>query len=129
MGKQEYLIDTNALIDYLGMKLPKKGMSFLNEVVDVVPYLSVISKIELLGFNTTEEQYAILSSFIADSVVFDLSDKVVEKCIELRKKTRIKLPDAIIASTALVYDLKLISRNTSDFNHIKGLVTINPHSI
>lgn len=129
MGKQEYLIDTNALIDYLGMKLPKKGISFLNEVVDVVPYLSVISKIELLGFNTTEEQYAILSSFIADSVVFDLSDKVVEKCIELRKKTRIKLPDAIIASTALVYDLKLISRNTSDFNHIDGLVTINPHSI
>ena len=129
MGKQEYLIDTNALIDYLGMKLPEKGMSFLNEVVDVVPYLSVISKIELLGFNTTEEQYAVLSSFIADSVVFDLSDKVVEKCIELRKKTRIKLPDAIIASTALVYDLKLISRNTSDFNHIGGLVTINPHSI
>jgi len=83
----------------------------------------------LLGFNTSEEQYAILSGFIDDSVVFDLSDKVVEVCIELRKKTKIKLPDAIIASKAMVYNLKLISRNTSDFINIDSLKTINPHSI
>ncbi len=44
MGKQKYLIDTNSLIDYLGMKLPEKGMLFLNEVVDLIPYFSVISK-------------------------------------------------------------------------------------
>ena len=38
----------------------------------------------------------------------------------------IKLPDAIIAATALVYDLTLISRNVSDFKNIEGLKVLNP---
>jgi len=50
------------------MKLPEKGMLFLNEVVDLIPYISVNSKNELLGFNTSEDQYAILSGFIDASL-------------------------------------------------------------
>jgi predicted nucleic acid-binding protein len=43
--------------------------------------------------------------------------------------TRGRLPDAIIAATALVYDLVLISRNISDFKNIDGLQVIDPHSL
>ncbi|HAL83190.1 MAG TPA: hypothetical protein DCO83_13965 [Mucilaginibacter sp.] len=49
--------------------------------------------------------------------------------IELRKKYKIKLPDALIAATALHYRLILITRNISDFNKIAGLKIINPHTI
>lgn len=40
-----------------------------------------------------------------------------------------KLPDAIIAATALVYDLILITRNTADFKSIDGLKVVDPHSL
>lgn len=47
--------------------------------------------------------------------------------IEIRKKYKIKLPDAIIAGTALTYSLTLVTRNTKDFDKIEGLSVINPH--
>jgi predicted nucleic acid-binding protein len=89
----------------------------------------VITKIEVLGFNAPEQHYTILSDFINDAIVFDLSNNVVEASIVIRKKYKTKLPDAIIAATALVYDLIVISRNISDFKNIDGLKVIDPHSL
>jgi predicted nucleic acid-binding protein len=51
------------------------------------------------------------------------------KTAEIRKKYNIKLPDAIIAATAIVYGLKLVTRNEKDFAQIKGLNIINPFNI
>jgi len=45
----------------------------------------------------------------------------------LRQQHRIKLPDAIIAATALAYNLPLITRNTANFQAVSGLLVINPH--
>ena len=39
---------------------------------------------------------------------------------------RIKIPDAIIAATALHHQLVLATRNTDDFKEIEGLAYINP---
>jgi predicted nucleic acid-binding protein len=129
MEQSQYLIDTNAVIDYLGNKLTASGMDFMNTVVDAVPNVSVVTKIEVLGFNTSQQHYTTLCDFIDDATVWDLNDNVVEASIEIRKKHKTKLPDAIIAATALVYDLVLISRNISDFKNIDGLQVIDPHSL
>jgi predicted nucleic acid-binding protein len=129
MEQPKYLIDTNVVIDYLGNKLPASSMDFMNDVIDAVPHISVITKIEVLGFNAPEQHYTILSDFINDAIVFDLSNNVVEASIVIRKKYKTKLPDAIIAATALVYDLIVISRNISDFKNIDGLKVIDPHSL
>jgi predicted nucleic acid-binding protein len=129
MEQPQFLMDTNAVIDFLGNKLPISGMKFLSGVVDAIPNVSVVTKIELLGFNASEENYKILSNFINDATVLDLSNKVVEKTIEIRKKHKTKLPDAIIAATALVNDLALISRNISDFKNIEGLKILDPHGV
>jgi predicted nucleic acid-binding protein len=129
LEQQQYLIDTNALIDYLGNKLPAPGMDFMNTVIDAVPNISVVTKIEVLGFNASEQHYQLLTNFINDATVLDLTNSVVEASIEIRKKYKTKLPDAIIAATALVYDLVLVSRNFSDFKNIGGLKVIDPHSI
>ncbi|HRE57727.1 MAG: type II toxin-antitoxin system VapC family toxin [Candidatus Kapaibacterium sp.] len=129
MEQPQYLMDTNVVIDYLGNKLPASSMDFMNDVIDAVPHISVITKIEVLGFNAPEQHYTILSDFINDAIVFDLSNNVVEASIVIRKKYKTKLPDAIIAATALVYDLIVISRNISDFKNIDGLKVIDPHSL
>jgi len=128
MEQPQYLIDTNAVIDYLGNILPSSGMDFMNTVIDAIPNVSVVTKIEVLGFNTPDEYYTTLSNFINDATVLDLTNNIVEASIEIRKKHKTKLPDAIIAATALVYDLTLITRNTSDFKNIQGLQIIDPHS-
>jgi predicted nucleic acid-binding protein len=104
-------------------------MNFLNGIIDVIPNISVVTKIELLGFNSLDEHNKTLSNFINDATVLNLTDNVVEATIEIRKKRKTKLPDAIIAATALVFDLVLISRNISDFKNIDGLKIIDPHSL
>jgi len=49
---------------------------------------------------------------------------IAEKTYLLRREHRIKLPDAIIAATALANQFTLITRNTTDFWNIKGLTFI-----
>ena len=48
---QEYLIDSNAVIDFLIAAYPKSGMKFMNGIVNKGLNISVITKIEVLGFN------------------------------------------------------------------------------
>lgn len=113
---QGYLIDTNAIIDYLNDKLPEKSAAFI-EKID--PQLSVISRMELLAWpNATVEQLNVLEAFISASNVFSLPEPVVIESIRIRKKFRIKLPDAIIAATSMVFELSLITQNTADFKKI-----------
>lgn len=129
MEHPQYLIDTNAVIDYLGKKIPLTGMAFMNNIIDAVPNISVITKIELLGFNTSDEHHQTLTDFINDSVVLDLISSVIDKSIDIRKIYKTKLPDTIIAATALVNNLVLITRNIPDFRNIDGLQLINPHEV
>ena len=129
MAESYYLIDSNAVIDYLSNRLPKSGMSFMNDVVDKAANVSVITKMEVLGFQVPEDDYNVLSEFMDDALVLFLTDEIVDICIDIRKREKIKLPDAIIAATALAYDLDLITRNISDFKKVAALATVDPHHL
>lgn len=61
MEQPNCLIDTNAVIDYLGSKLSDNGMTFMNTIIDAVPNVSIITKIEVLGFNTATNKYRVLT--------------------------------------------------------------------
>lgn len=129
MGRSGYLIDSNAIIDFLGGRLPDSGMEFLSQVIDDTPSISVITKIEVLGYNGTDQEELIFKSFVGDSEVLNLSEAIIDLCIQIRKSYRIKLPDALIAATAINNDFILVTRNISDFNFIENLELINPHKI
>lgn len=91
------------------------------------PAISAITEIELLCWKTADEKdLVVLHNFINDAWVFELEQLIKLKTAELRKAYRIKLPDAVIAATALIYDLTLLSRNLSDFGGIDGLKVVNP---
>ena len=118
MGER-YLIDTNAISDYLGGKLPSNGLDFMDELMDNLPAISIINRIELLGHNHQNiGQYRIA---VDACIVLELTEAIILKTIAIRKSRRIKIPDAIIAATALVNDLTLITHNTSDFENIQNL--------
>ena len=129
MGEVRYLIDTNAVIDYLGQKMPATGMDFMNSVVNSIPNISIISKIEVLGFNTTPEHSLLLKNFMDDASVFDLTAEVADLTISIRRTHKTKLPDSIIAATAIAHGMKLITRNTSDFKNIADLEVLNPYDL
>ncbi len=129
MEQREYLIDSNAVVDYLSKKFDISQMIFMNEIIDKIPNLSVISKIEVLSFNASEEYTNLLADFISDAIVIDLTTDIVDRTILLRKKHKIKLPDAIIAATALVFNHTIITNNEKDFANIKSLKVLNPYKI
>ncbi len=120
-----FLIDTNIVIAYLDNTLPEKGTALVDSIE---PYISVITRIELLGWpQINQDDLDKLNAFIINADIYPLDEPVILSAIALRRHHRIKIPDAIIAATALVHDLKLLSRNTSDFKNIPGLLLVNPY--
>ena len=71
----------------------------------------------------------LLEEFLATATIYPLDDAITQKTIELRRIKKLKLGDAIIAATALVYNLVIITRNTSDFKNIDDLSCIDPYTL
>ena len=126
---QGYILDSNVIIGYLAGKIPSSGMEIVSGIVNDIPNISVISQIEVLRFNDTPENEAILEEFINISKIYPLSNNVVERTIKLCKQIKIKLPDAIIAATALSEGFTLVTRNINDFIKIPDLILLNPWDI
>ena len=123
----DYLIDTNTIIYLLDRKLPAIAESFLVTIIDESCQLSVISQIELLSWQPPRtEDKTILEAFVAGCQIIDLSSAIVQQTIRLRQIYKIKLPDAVIAATALINNWTLVSRNDDDFRRILELKYINP---
>ena len=129
MGKR-YLLDSNTVIDFIARLYPENASERLNSIIDKEINVSVITQIEVLSFNPDkDDNYAVLIDFFEAATIYELSSEIVSQTILLRQRKRIKLPDAIIAATALVNGFVLISRNTKDFKNIKGLDVLNPYEI
>jgi predicted nucleic acid-binding protein len=120
------LLDSNVIIGYLAGRIPEAGMRFVSAIVDQAPHISVISQIEVLRFNDTPGNEKVLTGFINASITHPLSPDIVRLTIRLCRQSKIKLPDAIIAATALFEDRVLITRDIDDCKHITNLTLVNP---
>ena len=127
---QRYLIDTSAAIKYLCGTFTETGLVFLDGIVSKESIISFISEIELLAWNPPKESDLIVyQQFVQASRVLGIDKRVILKTIEIRKQFGLKLPDAVIASTALIHDLTLIADNDRDFLKVDGLKYINPNTV
>lgn len=124
----KHLWDTNTVIYPLQKMFPPSAEAFvLNLLKTEQPALSSISEIELLSWRTVSARdVQAEQEFIDNAFILELEQPIKLLTAKLRKANRIKLPDAIIAATTLVYDLTLLTRNVSDFRNIQGLKLINP---
>jgi hypothetical protein len=120
------LLDTNILIYHVAGD--RAATKFVNEAISNRSFrLSILSVIEFLGwYGHSDEGFTKCKELIGLATIFPVSEEVADKAIELRRQKRIKLADAIIASTALINNLSLATRNTRDFQGINSLVLINP---
>ena len=123
----KHLLDSNVIIDFCNGKLPVAGRKLLEATE---PEMSIITQIELFATtNITREEFSLLEQFTAISVVHPVTTDLVTTTIKIRQEYRLKLPDAIIAATAIVHNIPLISRNSSDFKKVNELVLIDPYFI
>ncbi|MDF5713996.1 MAG: type II toxin-antitoxin system VapC family toxin [Rhizonema sp. NSF051] len=94
------------------------------------PAVSALSYVETLGYHRlTEIEKQFLEEFFSISLLIPISQPVLDKAVTLRQIRRISLGDAIIAATALTYNLKLVTRNIKDFQWIEGLQLLNPFDL
>jgi predicted nucleic acid-binding protein len=127
----KYIWDTNIAIYYLQRQFTPAAEKFIDESIqDALPCISAITEIELLCWKTASaKDLEALYDFVNNALVIELESAIKLKTADIRKQYKIKLPDAVIAATALVYDLTLITRNISDFKNIQGLKIFDPHSL
>ena len=126
---ERFLIDTNIISHYFAGSFSIKAMDFIADEINKGIYASVITKIEALSWlNNDKAKEDLVKQFIGDIVVLNLDDNVVNKCISLRRSKSIKIPDAIIAATAIVYGFTLITLDKV-FDGIESLKVVKPSEI
>lgn len=110
------LIDTNIALYFLS------GDKKLADLLDnTFPYLSFITELELLaypGLDKQEEQK--IKAFIDDCVIININHRIKERSIGIREQAKLKLPDAIIAATAIAEKLPFLSAD-NDFERVNDL--------
>ena len=89
--------------------------------------VSVITYIESFGYHLlSEAERGVLEDIFALCDVLPLTQAIADQSIFLRQQRRIGLGDAIIAATAMVHGLALVTHNTEDFRWIANLELLDP---
>ena len=99
------LVDTNVIIYILN-----GNRELAENVHGRYTFLSVISELELLSFpKITPKEEFVINSFISDMNVIGLNDDVKRETKRIRKLYGLKLPDSIIAATAVYLNCRLLT--------------------
>jgi predicted nucleic acid-binding protein len=114
-----YLFDTNILIYYFNGEMEDSVADTVADLMAENFQISVISKMEFLGFPFTEQEKQQAIEFLNHAKIIKLANNIVQRVITIRQEKKMKLPDAIIAATAMEYSAVLITRNTKDFNSFR----------
>jgi predicted nucleic acid-binding protein len=99
------VLDTNAILYLLGGRL-----------VESLPrgqyFISVISEMELLSYPLRDKSAQTkIESFLSEITIVGLIEPVKKVAIQLRREHQLKLPDAIVAATALSLGATLITND------------------
>ena len=123
----KYLYDTNIFIYYLADDITVNSW-FTEEFLNLHEILiSPIIRIELLSFTgLSKEEEQSIEDLLSQFNTVPLLREIENQTIQIKRQYKIKLPDAIIAATAINQDAFLVTRNIRDFKGITGLKIENP---
>ena len=101
MSGNKILLDTNAVLYVLNGDETLANFLFEREL-----YLSIISEMELLGYkNITDKEKQTIEEFLKELIIINIDEKIKLSTIEVKKTSGMKLPDSIIAATAITLKL------------------------
>jgi predicted nucleic acid-binding protein len=117
IDKPRFVLDSTVVINHLNKKLDADA--FFSEIPEYELYISIVTEIEALSKpNMTEEEKLETKIFLARFKVVNIIPAIRDMTIEIRRITRLKFPDAVIAATAVILDATLLSNDT---HHLKQL--------
>ena len=127
MEKKILMLDTNIIIDYLKQKPDVvsfienygKGNIVLSPFVVMEIYQGVLNKEDL---NRTRKMLNGFTTLTIDQAIIDLALQIQQQYV---LSHHLGIPDTLIAATALIYDLELITHNLKDFHFIPTLKVSN----
>ncbi|MCX7610968.1 MAG: type II toxin-antitoxin system VapC family toxin [Ignavibacterium sp.] len=123
------LVDTNIFIYYLKddevvTSLLKEEFISENKII-----YSIINEIELLSFpKLSSDESLVIKNFLSCFSRVYISDNIINRTIEIKRKHNLNLGDSIIAATALELEAILVTRNEKDFSKIIEIKIFNPFS-
>lgn len=135
-----YLLDTNVISETIKKSPSKTVLNWLSAIDIHQCALSVLTLGEIKrGVEMLEnrsKKYKLLKWLEIDLLqqfygrIISIDAKVADKwghiCSFINKSNKILAVDTLIAASAMVHNLKVITRNTKDFQAISGLEIINP---
>lgn len=74
----------------------------------------------------SEEELIKIENFLNEFICIDYNKEIEKLTIDIRKQKSVKIPDAIIAASAIFTNSVLVTRNTKDFQNIPALKLLNP---
>jgi hypothetical protein len=117
------LLDSNIII-YAAQPEHHQLRQFLTHQTVCV---SAISQLEVLGYHKlTPSKRQLFEEFFQVTPVLPISEAVIQQALSLRQLKKMSLGDAIIAATALIHHLTLVTANVKDFDWIDGLSVLDP---
>jgi hypothetical protein len=133
-----YILDTNVISELRkGSKAQRSVRAWAQTLPAADLYLSVVSILELeigtlLVHRRDPKQGAILRAWIDDHVLPSFSGRILaidtvvaQRCAALHVPDPRSDRDALIAATALVHGMTVVTRNVSDFQ-ATGVAVVNP---
>jgi len=105
MSGDRIVVDTSLIINLFN------GIYEVQELItDRNLFVSIISEIEVLSFpNITAKDSELLKSFLSECYIVDIEPAIKDITIDIRSRFKVKLPDAVIAATAIYFDLPLFT--------------------
>lgn len=116
MSGKELLVDTNILLYLL------KGNDTLEGILQGKSlYVSFLTELELIGYkHITEKEERQIAQVLNECLIVPLNSSIKQHYVQIRKQYHLKLPDAIVAATALSLNLPLITSD-KQFRTVKEL--------
>ncbi len=108
MSGNKFLVDTNIVLGYL--KGTPEIVRFFESLENAELYASIITRMELLSFHgITDTEENLVRAFLDAVKVIPVTEQVEQAAIAIRRATRGKLPDAIVAASALCAEATLVT--------------------
>jgi predicted nucleic acid-binding protein len=116
MSGNSFFVDTNIIL-YL--------LSGNRTIADILQkkqiFISFITQLELHGFlKESESELEIIKEFISQCTVVDINQNIKGIVVDLRRKYRIKFPDAIIMASSIYYNVPIFTADV-DFKKVEEI--------
>ena len=117
------LLDSNIVI-YAAQPAHSSLRQFISSHASTV---SAVTYVEVLGFHRLSlADRRSFEAFFSAARILPIDQPVLDRAVSLRQQRRMSLGDALIAGTALVHGLTVVTHNTDDYSWIGGLSLHDP---